>query len=74
MKANYSQIAKLGLKIYNEPINHVLLEDLTAAMSKSDRKKFSELFGVRTSILVAEKTGLYPSDVEGVLEEMSKLK
>ena len=72
--ASYPKITKLGLKIYNEPISHILLEDLKAVMSKSDRKKFSELFGVRTCILVKEKAGLYTSDVEGILEEMSKLK
>lgn len=71
---SYPKIAKLGLKIYNEPISHILSEDLTAAMSKNDRKKFSDIFGFRTCIRVENRLGLYPWDVEGVLEEMDKEK
>ena len=72
--ASYPKITKLGLKIYSEPIGHVLSEELTAAMSKSDKKKFSELFGVRTCISVGQKVALYPWDVENILQEMSKYK
>lgn len=74
MNISYHHINRLGLKIYNEPISHILSEDLTKAMSKADRKKFSEYFGIRTCFSVEGKVALYPWDVEGVLEEMDKNK
>lgn len=71
MKASYPQINRLGLKIYNEPISHILSEDLTKAMSRVDRKKFSEYFGIQTCLLRDDgKSGLYLWDVEAILEKM----
>lgn len=71
VKASYPQIHKLGLKIYNEPISHVLSEDLDKVLSKNDRKKFSDYFGVQTCLLLDNGAqGLYVWDVEAVLERM----
>ena len=71
MKASYPHINRLGLKIYNEPISHILPDDLDKVMSKADRKKFSEYFGIQTMLLRDDmRAGLYLWDVEAVLERM----
>ena len=59
----------MGVPIfYDSGIEYVTLADLSKALkTKGRRSKFHKLFGVQT----CPESGLYPWDVEAVLERMA---
>lgn len=70
-KPFYPRIDQLGIKInttYEGVPPGILESDLTVALNKHglNREKFGELFGVQTMA----SNGMYPWDVEAVLERM----
>ena len=77
IKKLYPRIYQLGINVYTDQIYHVINEDLEPALDKAglSREKFSEYFGCQTCPLIkVEKgkyySGLYPWDVEAVIERM----
>jgi len=64
----YNRIDQLGIVITDNPIEHIEFDALDKALKNSgiDRDKFSEYFGMQTCY----EKGLYPWDVEPVLERM----
>ena len=57
-------MGKLGCKIIEDPVPHVLWKQLNTALRKHKiMKKFSDLFGCQTCYT----KGPYPYDVEAVL-------
>ena len=77
MKNEYPRIRQLGIVVYETPIAHVLRDDLYQALgSIANKARFSDLFGIQTCPLIGSqetgyKRGLYPWDVEAVLERMA---
>lgn len=65
---SYKRIEQIGCVVTESPIPHVKFDDLNEAINKAglDREKFSEYFGIQT----CHQDGLYPWDVESVLERM----
>lgn len=73
LKNPYPRISELKIKIYNEPVDHVIGEDIDAALLRVNlsTKQFDDYFGVQTCLLRDDgKRGLYSWDVESVLERM----
>jgi len=64
----YNRLDQLGIVITESPIEHIEFDILDKALNKNgiNRDKFSELFGIQTCY----DKGLYPWDVEPVLERM----
>ncbi len=64
----YNRIEQLGIVITENPIEHIEFDVLDKALKNNgiDRDKFSEYFGMQT----CHEGGLYPWDVESVLERM----
>jgi len=64
----YKRIDQIGAVITESPIPHIKFDVLNESLEKSglDRDKFSQYFGVQTCY----QGGLYPWDVESVLERM----
>ena len=60
------------MSIGEEPIAHVMAEELNEALDRAELSvtEFNELFGVQTCPLINGQHGLYPWDVEAVLERM----
>jgi hypothetical protein len=71
-KDPYPNITKLGIKVYNEPTLHIKPNELKVALIKNNIsvKKFSDLLGVHTGVLINGKCCSYPSDIEDVLVRM----
>ena len=65
---DYPNIIKLKIKIYSRPTPHIKHADLAEGLKNGglDRQVFSNYFGVQT----CSEHGLYPHDVEAVLERM----
>jgi hypothetical protein len=64
----YNRIDQLGIVITENQIEHIEFDVLDKALKNSgiDRDKFSEYFGMQT----CHEGGLYPWDVEPVLERL----
>ena len=64
----YKRIDQIGCVVTESPIPHIKYAALDEAIERAglDREKFSEYFGVQTCY----QGGLYPWDVEDVLERM----
>lgn len=64
----YNRIDQLGIVITESPIDHIEFDVLDKALKNSgiDADKFNEYFGMQTCY----EKGLYPWDVEPVLERM----
>lgn len=76
LKKSYPRIHEIGLEVYTDQIQHIRSDDLEPALAKAglSREKFSEYFGCQTCPLIEKDGknwhGLYPWDVEPVLERL----
>ena len=67
-KTEYRRIAAIGLTVHEEPSAHVKREELHKVLRKMGKvREFGKLYGVQTQ----SEFGLYPWDVEAVLERMA---
>ena len=70
MKSQYPELEKLGVRVYEDPVEHVSCADIDAALPADRRQEFNRLFGIQTCPVVPRGPALYPWDAEAVLVRM----